>query len=304
MTPERLAYSFCIAVTIFALVGFIGDVFSLDTMFGKTIFKNGRFAFTLDGSNRAGFYLSASMLILLGMMVTQKKFSVRKDIFLLYIPTVLMFFSLILAAEKKSIFLLPFFVVFFVIFSKKYKALLLISLVGASVFYSTDIPSRLSISQLSKQSSTVSSRLNAWKISCRLIEQKPIFGHGFGSFMEKSGNYFRKHKAKFSFNKYKPLCCAHNINLNTFVETGLLGLIILNTIFFVSIIAIFRTVNSNHFVFYIGLILIFIYLELQFGNFIKSFQRTNYVFLLMGICAGISLKTNHITRSKRCGNLR
>jgi O-antigen ligase len=277
---------------ILAAVGFIGDVFSLDTLFGKKIFEYRRFAFTMDGSNRAGFYLSTSIFVMMGLMVTRKKISFRKDVFLLYLPTALMLYSLILTGEKKSILLLPFFAVTTVLLSKKYKILFLISVIGASVLYSIDIPSRLHISSLSRESSTVSSRLNAWKISYRLIEQKPFFGHGFGSFMKESGDYFMNNKTKFSFNNYKPLYCAHNINLNTLAETGILGVIILNGIFFISILMAFKTGNSSDFVFYIGLTIMFIYLELQFGNFIKSFQRTNYTFLLLGICAGIYSKTN------------
>jgi O-antigen ligase len=291
MTPKRLAYFLCTAVTILALIGFMGDVFSLDSLFGKKIFHNNRFSFTMGGPNRAAFYLSASMLILMGLMVTRKKLCIRKDIFFAYIPMAFMLFSLILTAEKKSIFLLPLFVVLFVLFSKKYKILLLMLILGTSVLYTMDIPTRLHVSKLSKKSSTVSARLNAWKISSRLIEKKPIIGNGYASFRKKSGDYFKKNKATFSFQKYKPLYCAHNINLNTLVETGLLGLIAINAIFFISVITTFRSTTPKDFSFYIALIIVFIYLESQVGSFIRSFHRTNYTFLLMGICAGMYSKT-------------
>jgi O-antigen ligase len=288
--PERFAYMLCVSVLACAIIGVIGNIFSVDIFLGKKIFILDRFSFTFDGPNRAAFYLSSSILILSALAITKKKSLDLKNIITIHLPIGIMLFALILTAEKKSIYLLPFFIFIFIIISKKFKLLLVLITITACVLFSTQLPKRLYISYINDHPNTLFARLNAWDISYKLIEHKPITGHGFGSFSQKSKNYFENNKNKFSFRWYKPLYSAHNVNITILVEMGIIGLILLNAILLIPVYKTIKSTNENFFVFYIALTIIFIYIEIQFSTFTRSFPRTNYTFLLIGICMGFISK--------------
>lgn len=266
ITPEKFLYTLCIFVFLFAIVGVIGDLLSINEIFGKKIYYGNRFAFTMRNSNTAGFYLSGSLLSLLAIYITDKKNSILKNIIIYCIPILILFYALILTAEKKSLYLLPFFIIAFVVISKKYKILASLIAVLLLTISITSLPDRLAVSNLSMHSSTVSSRVNAWQISYHLIKQKPMIGHGYASFTDASKNYFEQHKEKFSFKKYYPLYGAHNIILNTLAETGIFGLLCIISIFIVTFSNVFKKIDADNFILFIGLILIFIVLKSFFGS--------------------------------------
>jgi O-antigen ligase len=290
ISTEKLSYFLCLAVLVLALIGVIADLFSIEILFGKEIFEQGRFSFTMGGCNRAAFYLSSSLLILLAIYIKSKETGFLKNLFLYYLPFTIILYALILTAEKKSIYILPFFFITFILISKKYKHFIFLLITFGIILCSTNIPDRLDISNISLKSSSATARLKAWEISYHLIKQKPIIGHGYGSFTERSRVFFNQNKSKLSFAKYKPLYCAHNIVLDTLTEIGFIGLIFVIYIFMFVLVKIFKESNPNDFIFYVGLIIIFIFLETFVGSFTRSFHRTNYSFFIIGICIGFLSK--------------
>jgi putative inorganic carbon (hco3(-)) transporter len=74
---------------------------------------------------------------------------------------------------------------------------------------------------------TVFSRLDLWTAALKLIRERPIFGAGLSGFQTRSAPYFSH--ANTTANFIDP----HNIVLNFYVETGLLGLIAIIWIFVV-----------------------------------------------------------------------
>lgn len=78
---------------------------------------------------------------------------------------------------------------------------------------------------------TVFSRLDLWSAALKLIKERPLFGAGLSGFQERSAPYFSH--ANTTANFIDP----HNILLNFWVETGLLGVIAIAWVFFIG----FRT---------------------------------------------------------------
>jgi O-antigen ligase len=74
---------------------------------------------------------------------------------------------------------------------------------------------------------TIFSRLDLWAAALKLIRDRPIFGAGLSGFQTRSAPYFSH--ANTTANFIDP----HNIVLNFYVETGLLGLIAIVWIFVV-----------------------------------------------------------------------
>ncbi len=80
-------------------------------------------------------------------------------------------------------------------------------------------------------------RKNIWVWSLEMIKESPILGYGFNSFqklLSKKDIYYGE--AHFH---------SHNVYLNTFVESGLIGILLLLTIMFLIIIYILQLVQEN-----------------------------------------------------------
>jgi len=74
---------------------------------------------------------------------------------------------------------------------------------------------------------TVFSRLDLWSAAVRLIKERPLFGAGLSGFQTRSAPFFSHANTTATF------IDPHNIVLNFWVETGLLGLIAIVWIFVV-----------------------------------------------------------------------
>ena len=125
-------------------------------------------------------------------------------------------------------------------------------------------------------------RITAWECALGLFKEKPLLGHGYPSFRSASAEYFKKNKEAFKFKRFYNWGIAHNMNLNTLAETGILGFIFLNAIFF-SAWRFFKYKRDDPLVFVLGSVICFIYVTMQVGNFVHSGTRTTLAFLIFGL---------------------
>ena len=107
---------------------------------------------------------------------------------------------------------------------------LLIALAGvgaAGLVLVPPIQHRILIETQNVYGNTVFSRLDLWSAAVRLIQERPLFGAGLSGFQTRSAPFFSH--ANTTANFIDP----HNILLNFWVETGLLGVIAIAWIFVV-----------------------------------------------------------------------
>jgi hypothetical protein len=98
-------------------------------------------------------------------------------------------------------------------------------LFGGALAFVPPISHRILIETQNVYGNTVFSRLELWSAAVKLLEHRPILGAGLSGFQERVAPYYAR--AQTSANFIDP----HNIVLNFWVETGLLGLIAIVWIF-------------------------------------------------------------------------
>jgi O-antigen ligase/polysaccharide polymerase Wzy-like membrane protein len=89
----------------------------------------------------------------------------------------------------------------------------------AAVAIIPPIRHRIVIETQNVYGNTVQSRIDLWTAAVKLIEHRPIFGAGLSGFQERAAPYYTHLHTQANF------IDPHNIVLNFWVETGLLGLI-------------------------------------------------------------------------------
>ena len=95
--------------------------------------------------------------------------------------------------------------------------LAVLGLVG--LFLVPPIRHRILIETQNVYGNTIQSRLDLWTAAVKLIEHRPLFGAGLSGFQQMSAPYYSH------FHTLANFIDPHNIVLNFWVETGLLGLI-------------------------------------------------------------------------------
>lgn len=292
---KNCIYIFSAFIFLFSCVGVISYLFSIQTIAGHEVFTHKRFSFTLQYINRAAFFISISILLLASLLIVRKKTFLYTDILVYYVPIMTMGTALLLTAEKKSFYSLPVFLMFFMIISNKIKLVSFLICIGIAIILIMPFPSRMNLSQITSKSRTVITRTTAWHIATKLISEKPVLGHGFGSFKETSADYFQKNKKKLHIRWYKPLHVPHNINLSALCDTGILGFIVITLIF---VTPIKRALRHGTLSILVAGIVFFIYFQMQFGNFFQAPQRTDLTFLIIGFLIALtSLETSSRTDS-------
>ena len=125
-------------------------------------------------------------------------------------------------------------------------------------------------------------RVLIWKVSCQVMVKQPLWGSGFGSFFGsysvQSAEYFRKHPLspaipiagvpEYSFNEY----------LQTGVETGIVGLLLLLSILFGALYRLLKTKS----VFAYGLIVMMVFAFFSYPFSQLPFQ----ILLILFVAAG------------------
>jgi O-antigen ligase len=170
---------------------------------------------------------------------------------------------------------------FFLLIYKRHKLLLIAASILVLIWLAVPVSPRYQLKEM-PQTKTILVSLNAWESAIGLFKQKPIFGHGYPSFKVAHRANFLANKNKFIFKEFAPVGIAHNLSFNALAETGLLGCIALNVIFF-SAWRFFRYRNSDQLLFTLGVAMLFIYVTMQFSNFEHSAARTDMTFLILGL---------------------
>lgn len=270
-----------ICATGFSIIGILGHLLGLETLFGKALFAAGhRYKFTISGTNRAGFYLGVTLVLCMYFFISQKA-SLEIRYLLPALCWLTVFSSLFLIKERKTILMVLMIVMTLLLVYKQYKVFLVIIVAMGLVLATVTIPARYYPGEMALNEG-MRGRFNAWESAVGLFKEKPLFGHGYPSFREAYGRYNKENNARLRYREFTNYAMAHNLSLNALAETGILGFLALNTIFF-SAWRFFRFRFSDRSLFILGSAICFIYITMQFGNFVHSATRTDIAFLVIGL---------------------
>jgi O-antigen ligase len=269
---------------LFSIIGIIGYLLNIQTLLGIDLFDwygtEARYRFTISGTNRAGFYIGVTLVAGCYFFIKNGFKFTRLNVFVMIcFPTV--FAALFLIKERKTILTVYMMICIFMLLYKKYKSFLLISIAAVFMLMLFPVPERYNLKEMLFYDG-MKGRLCSWECAAGLFKEKPILGHGYPSFKKASATYFQENNKKFKFKKFYNWSIAHNLNLNALAETGILGFLGLNCIFF-SVWRFYRYLYAEPLLFVLGAVIIFIYITMQFGNFVHSATRTNISFLIFGL---------------------
>ena len=189
--------------------------------------------------------------------------------------------ALFLMKERKTLLTVFAMIAIFMLLYRQYKALVLLVVAAGLIAAVFPLPQRYTFKEMFFNKG-MQGRMNAWESAVGLFREKPVLGHGYGSFKEASAAYHKENKASFKFKLHYNYGIAHNMNLNTLAETGILGFLFLNAVFFSAWrFALYR--EAAPLVFILGATIAFIYITMQFGNFVHQGTRTTLAFLIFGL---------------------
>lgn len=288
---------------IFAGIGIVGYGLDLQTLFGIELFewygKEARYAFTMSGTNRAGFCIGVALILNAYFFIKNGFRLTRKNVWVtICFPIV--FAALFLIKERKTLLMVCAVLVVLLALYRKYKILIPMAIAAGIILAVCPLPQRYNVREMFVDEG-MQGRFNAWECALGLFGESPVFGHGYPSFKKASAAYYERNKDRFRFKVFNHYGIAHNLNLNALAETGILGFIALNTIFF-SAWRFFKYRHEAPLVFVFGAAILFIYVTMQFGNFVHSATRTDMAFLVMGIYAALEWKIRHKGPVKKTAN--
>jgi O-antigen ligase len=272
------------SAALFSVIGIIGFIFDIRTILGSELFvkygSESRYVFTMSGTNRAGFCIGITLIVNCFFFIKNGfKFTTKNVFVMVSFPIV--FAALFLIKERKTLLMVCMMIGILMLLYKKYKKFILIAAVAALVLTIFPLPQRYTLKEMVFNQG-MQGRVTAWECALGLFKEKPLLGHGYPSFKEASAVHFKKNKETFRFKRFYNWGIAHNMNLNTLAETGILGFIFLNAIF-ISAWRFFKYKRDDPLVFVLGTVICFIYVTMQFGNFVHSGTRTTLAFLIFGL---------------------
>lgn len=139
-------------------------------------------------------------------------------------------------------------------------------------------------------------RILIWKETIELIKEKPLLGHGTGSFIieeQKIFNNLTKEKGYIEFkNKNAIAAHSHNDYLQTFAENGIIAFIIIITIIIVTIIKFAKSKKYSSGIFFAGALSYMITALFEFP--FHMIHNGVIAFAILGIFASISSSKNRI----------
>jgi O-antigen ligase len=246
--------------------------------------KEARYAFTISTTNRAGFCIGVTLVVNCYFFIKNGfKFTRKNVCVMICFPIV--FAAMFLIKERKTILMVIMMIGIFLLLYKKYKLFILTAVAAAMILILFPLPQRYNTKEMFFNAGMIG-RFSAWECAIRMFKEKPVLGHGYPSFKKAGAAYFEKNKEVFKFKKFYNWGVAHNMNLNALAETGLLGFLSLNTIFF-SAWRFFKYKQDNPLVFILGAAIVFIYITMQTGNFVHSATRSDMAFLIFGLYFGL-----------------
>ncbi len=219
--------------------------------------NDSRFAITGSFDNPAGFAAVLSIGFPIGLYLLVKAKKVER--YLIGIALVIIAMAVFLSGSRTGILAILISSLAFSLlqakniskflelrYSKLLSILILILLVsGAFILYS-------------QKKDSANGRLLIWKVSSEMIKDKPILGHGYGSFQEKYMDYQAEYFKNNPNSKYSQLADNVKHPFNEFVkvaiEFGLVGLLIILSIISFFLWKIIRSKNAIRSLFLSGLV--------------------------------------------------
>lgn len=288
---DDILFYLLICAALFSMIGILGHLLGLKTLFGKELFVGGRYAFTISGTNRAGFCLGVTLVLGILFLIRQKV-SIGIGYVLPVLCWLTVFSSLFLIKERKTLLMVAMIVVALLLVYRQYKVVLVATIAAGIILAAVPIPERYHLREMAFNEG-MQGRFNAWECAIGLFKEKPVFGHGYPSFKKACKRYNNENKEVLRFKEFKNYGIAHNLSLNALAETGALGFITLNTIFF-SAWRFYRYRYSDRSVFVLGITICFIYITMQVGNFVHSATRTDIAFLVIGLYMSFEIRCKQI----------
>lgn len=195
------------------------------------IFKNVRYFIQTHDFAIHPSYLSYLSIIYLSVSIFHSKFKNT-----IHIVFTILAIVLIIALNSRGALLTLLFILAYLLFKqlylKKYALFLIIAFFLTSFFYITYAHTRLGDTVRNFNNSTVvkteDPRITVWRNSFSLIKEKPIFGYGIGDAIHVM---VEKHEENNFKHGVERRLDAHNQFLETWLQSGLIGLILLILVF-------------------------------------------------------------------------
>jgi len=277
--------------TLFAMVGLLGSLFGWETLFGQELFQGERYKFTIRKINWSGFCVGTTLVLSLYFFIRQKP-SWRYGYLFPIVCWIVVFASLFLIKERKTITMVVAIIMMVLLFYRQYGVVIVALIAVGIILVSVPIPQRYQPEQW-VYSTSIQIRLNGLESAIGLFKKKPLIGHGYPSFRHVHKAYNEEHLDQMRFKKYHFLKFAHNMNLNALVEFGIVGFFALNFIFFYCW-RFYKYRYSGRPLFILGVAVVFFYSTMQVSGLVHASLRSDLVFLVFGLY--LAMQNRHASR--------
>jgi O-antigen ligase len=289
MDPENILLLLLGCTAVFSSIGILAYLFGIQELFGVELFewygKESRYAFTISGTNKAGFCIGLALVVNCYFFIKNGFEFTFKNVVVTICFLIIFSALFFLIKERKTLLMVCLLMGMFLLLYQKYKAFMLLTAVVVVIVVMFPMPQRYHLKEMMFNPG-IQGRFNAWECAVGLFREKPVLGHGYPSFKQASAEYYHEHSEKFRFKTFSNYGIAHNLNLNALAETGIFGFFALNVIFS-GVRRFYRYKKSAPLVFVLGVAICFIYITMQFGNFVHSATRTDITFLVFGMYAAL-----------------
>lgn len=252
---------------------------------GYKIDKTIRMPSFLENSNNLGAYSILIFFIAIVIFVSAKNLKYK---FFYAIISILLLINIMFSQSRNALIALMIGV--FIITILYDKRFLILSFIFSAIFFI--IPAiRARIFQIFDMSQN-NSRFNIWDTAISIIKSNPITGIGYENFSIQYPNYIINNNGLSITNDYLPLH-PHNVFLKMQAELGIIGTTVFILFLFMTIITLYKLVNStnNKIIksFIIGILTS--YLTFLFMNLLDCYFNTPKVITTMFVILGFA---NHI----------
>jgi O-antigen polymerase len=246
---------------------FFQAIYGLVQFFGWLPTNNAEFSVTGSFDNPAGFSAVLAMVFPIGLfLIFRSKTFLR---LLLIITLMVIGIAILLSGSRTGILavlLLTFtFFIFQTTIIEKFRRMRFYKLLTVLVmcFFVSTV-----IILLYQKKDSANGRLLIWKVTSKMIKDKPVFGHGINTFQAKYMDYQAQYFKNNPDSKYQLLAdnVKHPFNefLKVAVEFGFLGLIIIFSLILFVVLRIIKSKNENRAVALSGLVSLFVFASFSY----------------------------------------
>jgi len=234
----------------FFLSGVIQSLIALSQKLGITSSNNIDFNITGSFGNpgQLGGYIAICCVITICLLNNAIRNKEKLSILLLFIGSVIQCCGLYLADSRAGLVGLMIgiavaFISYFLPVIKKYKTISVVTLGLVVVFGSLLI--------YNYRSASADARLLIWEVSANMIADKPLLGHGTGSFVEKymlyQADYFEKNPVSDFLLVADNAAYPYNEFINITIQNGIVGLLLVVLLFYLAFASRSRNVWTRMF---------------------------------------------------------